>query len=188
METLWSDFINSEWHDWRGSGRSEDRLEFPDWQARFLRDWRLNAPVPAPAEDIPSMRSFRERLHALATRLAAGGDMDEGDWRMLNEHLALGAVKRRLTGEPGAVKLDFVAVAEDWPQVLAEIAASFGETVLEGEKGRFRVCDNPDCRWVFYDDTRNRTKKYCDDKMCGNLMKVRRFRARRKGGQEPGET
>ncbi|UOK61501.1 CGNR zinc finger domain-containing protein [Paenibacillus sp. OVF10] len=33
---------------------------------------------------------------------------------------------------------------------------------------------------MFYDDTRSRTQKYCDDKMCGNLMKVRRFRAKRK--------
>ncbi|WP_141639042.1 CGNR zinc finger domain-containing protein, partial [Paenibacillus riograndensis] len=43
---------------------------------------------------------------------------------------------------------------------------------------------NPDCLWVYYDDTRNRSKRYCDDKMCGNLMKVRRFRARKKAGME----
>jgi len=30
------------------------------------------------------------------------------------------------------------------------------------------------------DDTRNRSKRYCDDKLCGNLTKVRRFRARKK--------
>ena len=32
---------------------------------------------------------------------------------------------------------------------------------------------------LYYDDTRNRSKRYCDDKMCGNLMKVRRFRRRK---------
>jgi predicted RNA-binding Zn ribbon-like protein len=180
VETLWSDFLNSEWHDWRGSGRSEDRLEKPAWQERLLSDWQLTAPVPMPAEETLAMRDFRERLHALTVKLAKGGSMDEADWQLLNEQLALDAVSRRLSGEPGAVRLELVPVTEDWRHVRAEIAASFGETLLHGETARIRVCDNPDCRWFFYDDTRNRTKKYCDDKMCGNLMKVRRFRARKK--------
>ncbi|MDT3426149.1 putative RNA-binding Zn ribbon-like protein [Paenibacillus forsythiae] len=56
--------------------------------------------------------------------------------------------------------------------------------IVEGKKpSRFRICDNPDCRWAYYDDTRNRSKRYCDDKACGNLMKVRRFRARKKAKQ-----
>lgn len=187
METLWSDFLNSEWHDWRGSGRSEDRLELPVWQERFLSGWQLAALVPMPAEEALAMRRFRERLHALAVKLAEGGGMDDGDWQLLNEHLVPDAVTRRLIGGPGDVRLEYIPMTEDWRHVRAEIAASFGETLLAGETGRIRVCDNPDCRWIFYDDTRNRTKKYCDDKMCGNLMKVRRFRARKKAGMERDE-
>jgi predicted RNA-binding Zn ribbon-like protein len=67
---------------------------------------------------------------------------------------------------------------------MAEIAASFARTLADGEKSRLRICDNPDCLWVYYDDTRNRSKRYCDDKMCGNLLKVRRFRARQKGSSD----
>lgn len=186
METLWSDFLNSEWHDWRGSGRSEDRLEKLAWQQRFLSDWKLAAPVPMPVEEVLVMRHFRDRLQTLTVKLAEGGSMDEGDWQLLNEHLARDVVSRRLTGESGAVRLEYVPVTEDWCHVRAEIAASFGETLLMGEPGRIRVCENPDCRWFFYDDTRNRTKKYCYDKMCGNLMKVRRFRARKKANSESG--
>jgi predicted RNA-binding Zn ribbon-like protein len=47
--------------------------------------------------------------------------------------------------------------------------------------------ENADCLWVYYDDTRNRSKRYCDDKACGNLMKVRRFRARKKAEAGGGE-
>nr|WP_068785123.1 CGNR zinc finger domain-containing protein [Paenibacillus phocaensis] len=187
METLWSDFLNSEWHDWRGSGRSEDRLEKPTWQERLLSDWHLVAPVPMPAEEAEAMRRFREQLRALAVKLAEGGKMDNGDWQLLNEYLSPDTVTRRLIGEPGTLRLEYIPVTEDWRHVRAEIAASFGETLLGGETGRIRVCDNSDCRWIFYDDTRNRTKKYCDDKMCGNLMKVRRFRARKKAGAGQGE-
>ncbi|MGG1613132.1 CGNR zinc finger domain-containing protein [Paenibacillus phoenicis] len=187
METLWSDFLNSEWHDWRGSGRSEDRLEKLTWQQWFLNHWQLTAPVPMPTEEVLAMRHFRERLHALTVKLAEGGHMEEADWQLLNEHLAQDQVTRRLSGEPGDIRLQYVPVTEDWRHVRAEIAASFGETLLHGETSRIRLCDNPDCRWFFYDDTRNRTKKYCEDKTCGNLMKVRRFRARKKAGTDPGE-
>ncbi|RRJ66515.1 zf-CGNR multi-domain protein [Paenibacillus oralis] len=186
METLWSDFINSEWHDWKGSGRSEDRLEKLPWQSRFLSDWQLRAPVPAAVGDITAMRQLRKGLHALAVKLAGGEEMAGEDWRLLNQYMEPGRVYREFApGDGGTVKLEYRPVAAEWEQVMAEVAASFGQTVLQGEAGRIRVCDNPDCRWIFYDDTRNRTKKYCDDKMCGNLMKVRRFRARKKAGQNP---
>ncbi len=62
---------------------------------------------------------------------------------------------------------------------MAEIVSDFVHTVLDRDIHRIRICDNPDCRWVFYDDTRSRTKRYCEDKTCGNLMKVRRFRAKK---------
>lgn len=139
METLWSDFLNSQWHDWRGSGRSEDRLELRAWQERFLSDWHLAAPVPMPAEAASAMRHFRERLHLLAVKLADGGGMEDGDWQLLNEHLALDVVSRRLIGRPGAVRLVYVPVTEDWRHVRAEIAASFGETLL-GERREGFAC------------------------------------------------
>jgi predicted RNA-binding Zn ribbon-like protein len=51
---------------------------------------------------------------------------------------------------------------------------------------RLKAC--PDCRWVFYDHTRNGSKRWCqmtpagpDSRGCGNIAKVRRHRARRGG-------
>ncbi|MDU5948649.1 MAG: CGNR zinc finger domain-containing protein [Paenibacillus macerans] len=132
------------------------------------------------------MREFREKLHALAVDLAGGGEMGEGAWHLLNQYMKPGTVYREFAADrEGSVKLQYRPAMAEWRQVLAEVAASFGQTVSQGEAGRIRVCDNPDCRWIFYDETRNRTKKYCDDKMCGNLMKVRRFRARKKAEQNP---
>ncbi len=45
------------------------------------------------------------------------------------------------------------------------------------EMGRVRACDNPECRWLFLDTTKNRTRRWCDMKICGNRMKARRFKA-----------
>lgn len=133
METLWSDFINSEWHDWKGGGRSEDRLEKPSWQSGFLNDWRLRAPVPAADDDIAAMREFREKLHALAVELAGGGEIGEEAWQLLNQYMKPGTVYREFAADrEGTVKLEYRPAMAEWRQVLAEVAASFGQTVLQG--------------------------------------------------------
>jgi predicted RNA-binding Zn ribbon-like protein len=45
---------------------------------------------------------------------------------------------------------------------------------------RLRVCENPECRWLFLDTSKNHTRRWCDMKVCGNRMKARRFKAQHK--------
>ncbi|GAS82270.1 CGNR zinc finger domain-containing protein [Paenibacillus amylolyticus] len=180
MDRLWTDFVNSDYHDWRGGDRSEDRLGKAGWQQDFLDRWQLQASVPASPEDELSMRNFRDELLSLGARLSSGVSITDKERNWLNGVMEAGHVRRTLTTIDQELKLQLVALEAHWHQVMAEVAADFAITLVEGEGGRIRICDNSDCRWMFYDDTRSRTQKYCDDKMCGNLMKVRRFRAKRK--------
>ncbi|MFC9709613.1 CGNR zinc finger domain-containing protein [Paenibacillus sp. NPDC056933] len=184
MDRLWTDFVNSDYHDWRGGDRSEDRLGKKEWQQRFLEQWKMSASIPASPEEEGVMRIFRNELQALATRLSAGESLTDKDQKWLNGKMAEGQVIRRLNSAGEGLELLLIPVETHWQQVMAEVAADFAITVVEGDGGRIRICDNKDCRWIFYDDTRSRTQKYCDDKMCGNLMKVRRFRAKKKVDQQ----
>jgi predicted RNA-binding Zn ribbon-like protein len=59
------------------------------------------------------------------------------------------------------------------------------EAIADGRWHRLKAC--PDCRWVFYDQTRNASKRWClmtaggsDGRSCGSIDKVRRFRERRR--------
>ncbi|HWI60966.1 MAG TPA: CGNR zinc finger domain-containing protein [Symbiobacteriaceae bacterium] len=178
MDLLWTSFINSHWHDWRGSGKSEDRLDKPDWIARFLTHWQLPVPAETTPADIEALKALRGQLLEIAQAMAKGELPSRIDH--LNDLLARGPVVRRLEPAADGHRLRLDPHGTGWPQIHAEIAASLAETLTEGESSRVRICDNPDCLWVFYDDTRNRTKRFCDDKACGNLMKVRRFRARKR--------
>jgi predicted RNA-binding Zn ribbon-like protein len=47
-----------------------------------------------------------------------------------------------------------------------------------GEWSRVKTCRNPDCRWAFYDSTRNRSAVWCDMAVCGSRAKSRRYYAR----------
>jgi len=50
----------------------------------------------------------------------------------------------------------------------------------DGSWSRLKVCANPDCRWAFYDRSRNQQGNWCNMALCGNRLKNRQLRARRR--------
>jgi predicted RNA-binding Zn ribbon-like protein len=50
----------------------------------------------------------------------------------------------------------------------------------DGSWARLKACTNEECGWVFYDRSRNRQGSWCDMAVCGNRLKNRRLRARRR--------
>ncbi|MDT3399949.1 CGNR zinc finger domain-containing protein [Streptomyces sp. B1866] len=52
--------------------------------------------------------------------------------------------------------------------------------VVAGERERLRRCEAPDCRRAFVDLSRNRSRRYCDSRTCGNRLHVAAYRARRR--------
>ncbi len=42
------------------------------------------------------------------------------------------------------------------------------------------ACSNPECRWLFLDGSKNRGRRWCDMKLCGNRIKARRYRGRQR--------
>src|SRR5207244_1417681 len=86
-----------------------------------------------------------------------------------------------LNSEWGGEKfeLEMVPLARDWRWVMAEIAASFADLLAKHDSKRLKICENPNCRWIFYDESKSRTRRWCTNNKCANLWKVRRFRARK---------
>jgi predicted RNA-binding Zn ribbon-like protein len=65
----------------------------------------------------------------------------------------------------------------------AVLAAATRVTVL-GEWPRVKICPADDCRWAFYDESRNRSRTWCSMRVCGNREKARAWRERT-GQQTP---
>jgi predicted RNA-binding Zn ribbon-like protein len=49
-----------------------------------------------------------------------------------------------------------------------------------GERDRLRVCEAPNCERVLVDLSRNRSRRYCDSRTCGNRLHVAAYRERRR--------
>lgn len=180
MDWLCIDFLNSDWRDWRGSGRRENRLDKPDWLESFLRQWGLDAPVPPDETSRLALLELRERMRSMVEALAAKEAVRPDDLKALNQALALAPSYPVLLHEDGGYRLEQASPVQGWDLVMARIAGSFAELLAHQDVRRIKICDNHDCQWVFFDESRNRARRWCDDKMCGNVMKVRRFRERQK--------
>jgi predicted RNA-binding Zn ribbon-like protein len=66
---------------------------------------------------------------------------------------------------------------------LAPILAIVLTAMTDQTWHRLKAC--PDCRWVFYDNTRNASKRWClmtaggpNGRSCGSIAKVRAYRER----------
>lgn len=63
------------------------------------------------------------------------------------------------------------------------LAALLEAVVLAGARGewpRLKLCAAEDCRWAFYDGSRNRLGRWCSMNVCGNREKTRTYRMRRR--------
>jgi predicted RNA-binding Zn ribbon-like protein len=147
------------------SGAAADRLT-----AEARRHPHQAAAVLARAKD------FREALNGLAAAIDAERQPNADVLKTIGECLAGAYANARLVPHDGT--LQWAASAEDdLDRVLWEIGRAAGRLVVSPRLARVRACAAGDCGWWFVDETKNRSRRWCDMKICGNREKLRRFRA-----------
>ena len=178
MDPLWAELINSDWHDYRGGGRQEDRIENTTWLRQFLaRCGARSRPLPGPAGR-DALRNLRAALGCSASALMAGKVPGRRDLEAINQCLAGDPFTRRVAAGGAGFTVKLVSRAEGITRALGEVAGSFAQLLATGDPARIKICANTDCAWVMYDESRNRTRRWCESTGCGNLIKVRRYRQR----------
>ena len=180
MEMFWETLINTDWHDYLGTGKDEDRLLRllkPGWNV-LLREWwdieEIEQPSP---EVISSLQKLRASLQRMIGEIINGRQLSELDLVELNAYLEPARSHLMLTLNEKGFMLQRVPCTADWSWQLGKIAASFAIVLAERDITRIKRCTNPDCRWTYYDESNSKSRRWCDDD-CANIMRVRRFRER----------
>lgn len=120
-------------------------------------------------------REFREALNGLASAIDGGRPPAADVLKTIGDALAAAYANGRLVPHDGT--LQWVAGAEDdLDRIVWEIGRAAGRLVTSPRLTRVRACAAGDCGWWFVDDTKNRSRRWCDMKSCGNREKLRRFR------------
>ncbi len=178
LNNLCLEFVNSEWYD--GWGHSEERLRSEQWRRKIFEAFgfpRLPEPDSGSMKQLVQLRSL---LRDMIETAASGGEPKPRQFRKLNGFLSLTTwhfeIRRR--------RLERIPAEYCWRWFMTCVAASACELLLVLDRRRLRICPNPGCRWVFYDLTKGRTRRWCTPALCGNLDKVRRYRARKKAASK----
>lgn len=169
------DFVNSRFSDHTGTGEVYERLELDEWRRWFVR--RLGEPDPPPPT-APVYRRLHSLRDALGKLLGQGVSPDRRSLSKITRYLGDSPQTWTLRRDGDRFALALRPVHPGWPAVITAVAASYAKLLATGDIRRVRQCANPDCSFWFVDDTRNASRRWCDVKICGNMLKVREYRAR----------
>lgn len=101
------------------------------------------------------------------------------DWiEPVNEILRITEGHDELIFDGASWKLEFIAREGGLDWLLAAIARSAAEIIVEGPQARLRRCANPACGLFFCDTSRTGRRRWCSMAICGNRHKVASFARR----------
>jgi predicted RNA-binding Zn ribbon-like protein len=164
------DFVNT-----RDIDRDTDELTTPDRLAGWLQERRLIAPdTRIGAPELGQATELREALRAVL--LDHNGSPAGGGVQALEQVAERGGLSVCFGGD-GTVRL--APRASGFAGALAHLLVPIARAAGDGTWERVKACAADDCRWAFYDRSRNRSARWCDMAVCGNRTKVRAYRSRR---------
>ena len=119
---------------------------------------------------------FRGHLYGLFRTVAEGDDPPVEDVEALRrfECEALSRAKLVPSGDGFAWQW---AAGDDLSGVLWPVAHAATELLTSGPLGRVKNCAG--CNWLFVDESKNRSRRWCSMEECGTHAKMRRYVARR---------
>lgn len=189
------DFVNSldnRFNDGRGC---VEGLQSYDDLLRFTRETRLLDPAQiaqvertaVPSEGVRALRAaraLRESLAAIIYAILAARPPPADQLEALERHFLAADRHRELCWRQDATRE--TGLAWSWRQEeegdaelpVWVLALAARDLLLSPEVGRVRACEAETCRWLFLDNSKSHTRRWCKMKVCGNRVKARRYQAR----------
>ncbi len=81
---------------------------------------------------------------------------------------------QKLSVKNGIFGWDWTVGPEHLDSVLWPVVWSAAELLTSEAVKRVGQCADEKCGWIFWDSSRNKTRRWCDMKDCGNRAKFRR--------------
>jgi predicted RNA-binding Zn ribbon-like protein len=142
-------------------------------EAKTLLRQAERAPAAATAV-LASARALRDALYRLFAAQARGRRVPTADLAAVNVALQEALPHLRLGRQAGAYAWSWQSADGDLTAPLRPIARSAAELLTCADLARVRECDGAACTWLFLDESRNRSRRWCSMESCGNRAKARR--------------
>lgn len=180
------DYANTD--DWHASERPVERLnryeDVVDWgeeaglvsseAARQMRGMAAEQPENAVAAYDLAIR-LREALYRIFSSQYAGRSIPEADLALLNSVVREAMSHLQLKRVDGEMRWEWSPEIDGIHLILWPVARSAAELLTSDKASRVRECeDDRGCGYLFIDQSKNRSRRWCSMESCGNRAKARR--------------
>jgi predicted RNA-binding Zn ribbon-like protein len=185
------DFANT--LDWRGSDNPVETLnkygDLLEWStdkgiiSGDVKNALLRKSEEKPVEAravLEKAREIRENIYQMLSDTAHGRPIKTADLKGFNKALASMLSHSRLAPYLGGLRWDWDSHPDKLDSVIWPLVRSAVDLMTSEAIKRVGQCADEKCGWLFWDTSRNRSRRWCDMSSCGNRSKVRRFYAKAK--------
>ena len=161
------DFANTRY--WRGQATPTETLNAP----ADLAAWAKAGKAPS-SREFDAALALRESLYRLFNAQTEGKAAPLRDLEALNQALAEAPSRTTLRRGRDGYSWDVDARSGTALALLAPVLWSAADLLAGPRLDRVRRCANPECGWLFLDDSRAGKRRWCSMLSCGNRAKARR--------------
>lgn len=113
---------------------------------------------------------LRENLYRMFLHIARDMKISDRDMSDFNELISHSFSRLKLTHSSTGYAEEWDYPADSFYLISAPILKDAYDLLLYGEQSRIREC--PNCGWLFYDSSKNGTRRWCSMKTCGSNVKA----------------
>jgi len=167
------EFVNTRY--WRGQVAPTETLNAPEDLSSWLAaNGGPKAPRPATPKEFSRAIELRETLHRLFDAQAQQKPAAARDLDALNAALAAAPARTTLKRDRNGFGWDVDVKSGTAMALLAPVLWTAGDLLAGPRLDRVRRCANPECGWLFLDDSRAGKRRWCSMSSCGNRAKAKR--------------
>jgi predicted RNA-binding Zn ribbon-like protein len=142
---------------------------------------QADAAVPTAHEALVRALALRDALHRLFLAVASRRDPDREDLELLRRAYLDAMSGATLVPDDERLTWHWRPDEQRLDQLLWPVARSAVNLLTTGDLRRIKLCENPyGCGWLFYDGSKNGSRRWCSMEGCGSQVKMRRQYARRR--------
>ncbi|MBS0222986.1 MAG: CGNR zinc finger domain-containing protein [Proteobacteria bacterium] len=167
------EFANTRY--WRGQVAPTETLNGPeDFGAWAAANTGVKTERTLPVREFERGLALRETIYRLFDAQAQARPPAVRDLAVLNEALAAAPARTALKRARSGYEWEIDARSGTALALLAPVLWSAGDLLAGPRLDRVRRCANPECGWLFLDDSRAGKRRWCSMSACGNRAKARR--------------
>jgi len=124
--------------------------------------------------------ALRETIYRIFSAFSQGHSPSETDLATFNASLSDAQSRSIIVRTQNGFTWGFPDTVDPLERVFWHVVHDAADLLTSDDLSRVRECGGEKCGWLFFDQSRNHSRRWCSMEDCGNTAKARRFYRRKR--------